>query len=200
MCEIHVGQEPVKAVFHVHEAVLVGASPFFKAALNGSFIEATSKKLFLPSEQAAVFSGILKAIYSGTSTGILDAFCHKTTGSTALQVAGRPVFVELWLSLDRLQLNDMKATFMSFLNSLSLSNFSGYVSVAHVVHVYQNTCHKSPLRSLMLKALVPTIIKDPTKMSSFQYCADEIPELGMELAGALAQHAHEAEQKKKSGW
>lgn len=167
MCEVHVGQEPAKVIFHVHKAVLGGASPFFKAALTGNFIEATTNKLALPSEQPVIFSGILKAIYSGTETGILKAFAYDPAGSTALEVAGRPVFVELWLSLDRLQLNAMKLAFMSFLNNQPLNNFRPYVSVENVVYVYQNTFDKSPLRSVMVEVLVPAIVRDPKMLDGF---------------------------------
>jgi len=53
-----------RRLFACHEDVLV-LSPFFKAALKGSFVEARTKQVELPDEEPEVFSSVLEYLYKG---------------------------------------------------------------------------------------------------------------------------------------
>lgn len=57
-----VGQD--QRLFAAHEDVL-SHSPFFAAALRDQFFEAGSRRIFLPDEEAEVFSCILEYLYKG---------------------------------------------------------------------------------------------------------------------------------------
>jgi len=57
-----VGQEP--RLFAAHEDVL-GHSPFFAAACKDQFFESNDRRIFLPDEDAEVFSCVLEYLYKG---------------------------------------------------------------------------------------------------------------------------------------
>jgi len=57
-----VGQEP--RLFAAHEDVL-GHSPFFAAACKDQFFESNDRRIYLPDEDAEVFSCVLEYLYKG---------------------------------------------------------------------------------------------------------------------------------------
>lgn len=59
---IVIGQD--QRLFAAHEDVLVH-SPFFAAAMRDQFFEANARRIFLPDEEAEVFSCILEYLYKG---------------------------------------------------------------------------------------------------------------------------------------
>lgn len=68
--EILVGPDAV--VFHAYETTLCRI-PFFRAALQGEFKEATEKKITLPEEKPEIFSALLEHLYTGNYTYLHDA-------------------------------------------------------------------------------------------------------------------------------
>ncbi|EKD12096.1 hypothetical protein MBM_09733 [Drepanopeziza brunnea f. sp. 'multigermtubi' MB_m1] len=59
---IVVGRE--QRLFAAHEDVLC-TSPFFQAACRGQFMEASTKRIFLPDEEPEIFSSVLEYLYKG---------------------------------------------------------------------------------------------------------------------------------------
>ncbi|KAI9047479.1 hypothetical protein LZ554_008198 [Drepanopeziza brunnea f. sp. 'monogermtubi'] len=57
-----VGRE--QRLFAAHEDVLC-ISPFFQAACRGQFMEASTKRIFLPDEEPEIFSSVLEYLYKG---------------------------------------------------------------------------------------------------------------------------------------
>lgn len=62
---IHVG--PDEVIFRAYEAILCRI-PFFKAALQGGFLEATEKKITMPEETSEIFSALIEHLYTGSYT------------------------------------------------------------------------------------------------------------------------------------
>lgn len=62
---LHVGPDPI--VFHAFEATLCRV-PFFRAALQGQFREATEKKITIPEEKPEIISALIEYICTGNYT------------------------------------------------------------------------------------------------------------------------------------
>lgn len=71
---IHVGPDAV--IFHAYEAILCQIS-FFKAALQGGFLEATENKIMMPEETSEIFSALIEHLYTGSYT-----YTHKPNPDT----------------------------------------------------------------------------------------------------------------------
>lgn len=66
---LHVGPDAV--VFHACEATLCRV-PFFRAALQGQFREATEKKITMPEEKPEIISALIEYISTGSYTYTYD--------------------------------------------------------------------------------------------------------------------------------
>lgn len=66
---LHVGPDAV--VFHAYEATLCRV-PFFRAALQGQFREATEKKILIPEEKPEIISALVEYICTGNYTYMHD--------------------------------------------------------------------------------------------------------------------------------
>lgn len=62
---IHVGPDAV--ILHAYEATLCRI-PFFRAALQGGFLEAAEKKIMMPEETSEIFSALIEHLYTGSYT------------------------------------------------------------------------------------------------------------------------------------
>lgn len=54
-------------MFHAYEAILCRI-PFFRAALQGEFLEATEKKIIMPEEKSEILASLIEHLYTGTYT------------------------------------------------------------------------------------------------------------------------------------
>lgn len=75
---------PDEVQFHAPEATLCRI-PFFRAALQGSFLEATLKRITFPDDAPEIFSALLEHLYNSTYTYTYDA-------DTAVAVDNIPVY------------------------------------------------------------------------------------------------------------
>lgn len=64
-----VGTEGVTKTWHLPKQLLVKASPFFAAALNGPFAEATSKLVNLPEDNTDAFALFIRWLFVGDISG-----------------------------------------------------------------------------------------------------------------------------------
>lgn len=60
MVKVKVGS---KETFYAHEGIL-SKSVFFERALNGEFLEATTREVLLPDDEPEIFSSVLEYLYS----------------------------------------------------------------------------------------------------------------------------------------
>lgn len=54
---------PEKKVFHVYKDVLTSASPYFKAAFEGEFREATEKRIYVEDISTSTFEAFMDWLY-----------------------------------------------------------------------------------------------------------------------------------------
>lgn len=80
-----VGTNFVKT-WHLPKELLVKASPFFAAALNGSFAEATSRVVNLPEDNTDAFALFVRWLYVGEIRGDLFRFEDDSAISASMQV------------------------------------------------------------------------------------------------------------------
>jgi hypothetical protein len=65
---IKVGRGPHAAVFPIPKALLCNSSTYFKAALNGNFIEGQTQTIELDDEDPAIFRTYVAWLYQDRST------------------------------------------------------------------------------------------------------------------------------------
>ena len=70
--------------WHLPKKLLVNASPFFAAALDGSFAEATSKVINLPEDNTDAFTLFIRWLFVGNISGELFSHKDKLTGDEIL--------------------------------------------------------------------------------------------------------------------
>ena len=70
--------------WHLPKNLLVNASPFFAAALNGSFAEATSKVVNLPKDNTDAFTLFIRWLFVGNISGELLNYEDEITGDEIL--------------------------------------------------------------------------------------------------------------------
>lgn len=68
----------------VHKELLTSASPFFAAALNGTFAEGLDQEVRLPEEKPEIFEWFLQWLYTGTLKTPAQRMHYATTGVTHL--------------------------------------------------------------------------------------------------------------------
>ena len=71
--------------WHLPKELLVNASPFFAAALNGSFAEATSKVINLPEDNTDAFALFIRWLFVGEISGALFSYKDKLNGDELLR-------------------------------------------------------------------------------------------------------------------
>ncbi|TID13689.1 hypothetical protein E6O75_ATG01667 [Venturia nashicola] len=60
---------PEKTAFHIHKGILTSESPYFKAAFDGEFREATEKRIHLADTTSAIFQDFMDWLYFGSLPG-----------------------------------------------------------------------------------------------------------------------------------
>lgn len=79
-----VGTEGHTKTWHLPKELLVNSSPFFAAALNGSFAEATSKVVNLPEDNTDAFALFIRWLYIGEISGNLFRLGTQTSADEIL--------------------------------------------------------------------------------------------------------------------
>ena len=74
----------------VHKELLTSASPFFAAALNGTFAEGLDQEVRLPEEKPEIFEWFLQWLYTGTLKTPVQRMHYLTSGMTHLPGMGLP--------------------------------------------------------------------------------------------------------------
>lgn len=145
-----VGAAAVTKTWHLPKELLTNSSPFFAAALNGSFAEAKSKIVSLPEDSIDAFEIFIQWLYVGEITAkdcIADHdhgddyppdFCTEATVQT---------FVEAWILGDKLQCPVFKDLAMLGL----LRNLDQGLIYTHTVRTaYERSAPGSKLRKIVL--------------------------------------------------
>lgn len=158
--------------FLVHKELLTSASPFFDAALNGSFKEGLEQIVRLPEEKTEVFEWFLQWLYTGTLT-TPSAVAHSVaaTGQFELPVlhlgnpdimiqadgelrnsAGSPKYfllIDLWALSDRMLTTPLSNHILSTIARLSEATNS-VPTPSDTWILFDSIREGSPLRTLIL--------------------------------------------------
>ena len=141
-----VGTAPNKDTWHLPKELLINSSPFFAAALNGSFAEATSKVIKLPENKPDAFALFIQWLYVGEiATSICPADHDDDNDDDHLCCS--LIIIQAWILGDKLGCSIFKDLAMLRLISL----FDHWVIDANTVRTaYQGSAHGSQLRKFLL--------------------------------------------------
>ncbi|KAL9611629.1 MAG: hypothetical protein Q9167_003744 [Letrouitia subvulpina] len=137
--QVKVGHEPGSAeTFTIHKELICHYSPFFKAALTGSWSEAESGIVNLPSDSTDVFAVFEEWLYSQTLQ-LEDTQENNVIFLMELHVFGDKVAVP------EFQNAAMNALRFAKLNTQK----TGLFKVSEIEYAYQHTSAGSPLRQFI---------------------------------------------------
>jgi hypothetical protein len=173
---IRVGKEPNHKDFIAHESFLTTHSEFFRRAMNGNWMEAETRIVKLPEDDAEVFAGYLNYIYTNQFTAMeksneelisLKSMEFKTHVSRQYQ----RLFC-VYILADKLQdVVTKNAAITAIVGLKDLTNADGgwaIPSPGTINHVYKETTERSPARRLVasLYSRLPfiTILKNTANM------------------------------------
>ncbi|KAF1811878.1 hypothetical protein P152DRAFT_378213, partial [Eremomyces bilateralis CBS 781.70] len=140
--------------FHIHQALLCSASPFFSRALNGRFREGTTKTVNLLDDDPRIVAAFVAWLYTGQVFGMFGMFG-----------CGGPAWIDLcqlWIFGDRIAARRLQNEAMQlFLNSIRDKNgdaarfdFSNERHAQAIDEIYENTAPDSPLREAIVDAFM----------------------------------------------
>jgi hypothetical protein len=130
---------PDKKEFTVHKDLLVFYSDYFRAAFNGSFVEATDRKIDLFDANQEAFEHFLTWLYT------------RKLASDDEQPLGLIALVDLWLLGDRFQVPMLQNCVMDKI--IPQPNDDTVFELGLVEAAYENTTVGSPLRRVLLEIL-----------------------------------------------
>lgn len=97
-----VGADGVTKTWHLPKELLINASPFFAAALIGSFVEAASKEVKLPEDDTDAFALFIRWLYIG-ETAAIDCICgYDYNEPHRCPAASVQTYVQAWILGDKL--------------------------------------------------------------------------------------------------
>ncbi|KAF2151888.1 hypothetical protein K461DRAFT_294761 [Myriangium duriaei CBS 260.36] len=129
-----------KTAFSVHTAIICRQSPFFKAALEGNWIESEQQTVKLPEDDPDTFSDFLKWLYSGT----VDPPVAATSNETRLDISPH---INLYVLAEKLQTPDCKQKVLSVL--WNFANRIKHIPVDVVVTAWDGTTAHDGLRPFL---------------------------------------------------
>ncbi|KEQ69509.1 hypothetical protein M436DRAFT_67171 [Aureobasidium namibiae CBS 147.97] len=132
---------PDKKEFTVHRDLLVFYSDYFRAAFNGSFIEATNKKIDLLDVNQEVFEHFITWLYT------------RKIASDDDQYLGWDDLVNLWVFGDQFQVPMLQNCVMDELFAKGNRSKLG-LRLSATKPAYEKTAHGSPLRKAIIELLV----------------------------------------------
>lgn len=122
----------------MHMGLLCNVAPYFKAAFQGNFVEATERVLELPDESVEMFKHFQFWVYSGS---ILEA--HENTNFIAWGL-----LIELWVFGEARGIPDLQN---AVIDALINKNYtSKQVPTSELNRLYENTSENAPIRRLFI--------------------------------------------------
>lgn len=146
--KVIVGEE--QASFYVYRNVICNSSPFFKAALSGTFKEADESKVVLPEDDPEVFEQFLQWIY--TKAYNLSPLANASSENVCKQSWQ---YIRLYVFADKTQVEPLKDHILRHLFKLH-QRYSKDRSVSYecVEFAYDHTPPESPLRTLLVAMFI----------------------------------------------
>jgi hypothetical protein len=137
---IEVGTGPNKQTFYVHRGLLSFYSGYFRAALDGGFLEANTGVVKLEIEEPTVFDGFVKWLY--TTKVCKDDITEQNNAEYFNFI------VKLWIFGDRREIPLLMNEMIDFLHQSVVRAWM--LPSNSVTEVYDNTTEESALRRLLV--------------------------------------------------
>ncbi|KAL8650460.1 MAG: hypothetical protein Q9226_005132 [Calogaya cf. arnoldii] len=133
---------PEETPFHIHKGLLCSKSVFFRAAFQGSFKEATEKKIRLKDEKPEVFQYYATWIY--TQSSVPDwTYLHINAN----------LCCRLYVLSDKLGSEEFQNIIIDMIHKLFIKDYSLCLDPETVNYVYDNTLPGSRLRTVLIHEL-----------------------------------------------
>lgn len=183
------GAEPQTTVLYVHKAILSDSSPYFRAALDGSFIEAQGV-LKLPEELPDRFASIVKGLYGNKSTN----FYPENLPVSTFNPGNLEWHIKFWIQLDMYGLEALATQHMRNLSAKSNPKWAKAMTLELAHFVFSHTMEESPLRRFVVSVITEVMRVRPKRATTdfFSLFAD-FPEFGAQLVEVFARAAPEKE-------
>lgn len=137
---VEVGSSESTRAFHIHRGLLTFYSGYFKAALNGRFVEAQSGVIKLDTEEPAVFEEFVKWLY--THKPRTEKITYENRKQHYLSI------VKLWIFADR---RDVPLLMNEMIDSFQHDVVRVWAMPRDVLkEVYENTIEGSTLRRMIV--------------------------------------------------
>lgn len=136
MVQTRVG--PDQEVFTIHKNLLCNTAPYFKAALNGSFIEAQEQSIEMPEDDPTMFECFQVWIYTGSIVGANET---KNDVETS-------ILVKVYTFAERLDIVDLQNVAMNLLIDRIFDRSE--IPIELIPFIYEHTCENSALRRMIV--------------------------------------------------
>lgn len=134
-----VGQS--KTAFHVHEADLFAASPFFKAAFTSDFRESAERTMTLPEDDENIFELFVEWLYHRS---------YELPAYPKPPICMQPV--KLYVLADKYDVRSLKNLIVSKL-FLAFKQKVPLPKLSTIAYAYEHTSQSSPIRKLLADML-----------------------------------------------
>lgn len=173
---IKVGLPPQS--FQVHKSFLCQASPFFRAALEGSFKESADSVVHLPQDKPGTFERFLSWVY-WKEYDVMDLVKGKISKDYWSVIIRDHIFA------DKIQAEGFQNHIMHAVIDAYKANELKTMSLKSVLEVYTHTPESCPLRKLalaMYECVTPDWFQTPAALNGLK----EVPQFAAELVQKLA--------------
>jgi hypothetical protein len=177
---IHVTVEigPEKKAYVMHKDLLTFYSDYFRAALNGSFEEATEGKISLPDEREDLFDIFNQFIYSRV---IADEKGHELNWD---------VLVGLWLFGDKYIIPSLQNSAMDAI--MKRACVRNTTPTSQVNNIWEHTTPSSPLRKYILERVIYKLRVDDFLAKEHWWTRDALLDLVVAYANKEIVNSSEA--------
>ncbi|ERF70749.1 hypothetical protein EPUS_05101 [Endocarpon pusillum Z07020] len=175
---IKVGSPPQNS--HVHKSFLCQASPFFRAALEGSFKESADSVVHLPQDESSTFDRFLGWVY-WKEYDVMDLVKGKSNKDYWSVIIHDHIFADK-IQVEGFQNHIMNAVIGAY-KTLELKP----MGLESVLEIYTHTPESCPLRKLALtlyECVTPDWFQTPAALNGLKRVPQFAAELVQKLAGS----------------
>ncbi|KAI9835347.1 MAG: hypothetical protein M1837_003863 [Sclerophora amabilis] len=166
-------EEDTQTEFLVYENLLCARCPFFKKALQGSFKEASEKRVVLREEDPEIFSSFLYWLHAGRLVPFTEK--GKEAGQDMMK------YIKLWILGDRFQVTTIQNCAMDEIRA-GAKKHNIYFDVPQLRHIYENTMPGATLRYNAVDFMCWHMVRRQNVDHLYRDAIHEIPGLGTDAA------------------
>lgn len=171
-----------KTAFHVHEATLFEASPFFKAAFTLDFRESSERVMTLPGEDESIFGLFVDWLYHQRYDILLNPNKSENKCDRYMQP------VQLFALADRYDVRSLRNLLVSQMFALLKQENLQSLEIQTFVYAYEHTSPNSSIRKLLADYLAWVVDKSSFKPAIFQAWLQGYPDISVDLNVSFVKH------------